>query len=154
MYICAGVALFASERHTLRSIHLPYTKYATAYNKTVPTTHRNGVFRKSATQPPPVHTHPHAGAAVGKRVRALKRHVPPNIGRRRVRSETDLGRNVHGETVRTEPLRIQLLVLLPAILKPFGPSCAQPFLNNTVTALASEKLFKIPPVLFTNASRP
>src|SRR5207245_8690827 len=96
---------------------------------------------------------PMVGAAVGNRVRALKRHVPPNIGRRRVRCETDLGRNVHGETVRTEPLRIQLLGLLPAILKPCGPSCAQPFLNDTVTALASEELRETPAVLLENASR-
>jgi len=55
--------------------------------------------------------------------------------------------------VRTEPLRIQLLGLLPAILKPCGPSCAQPFLNNTVTALASEELRETPAVLLENASR-
>src|SRR2546426_6950031 len=79
MYMCAGVAFFASDRHTFRSIHFPYPQYATPYSPIVTTTHRNGVDRMSTTVPPPGSPNPMRGAAAGIYVRALKRHVyrPP-----------------------------------------------------------------------------
>src|SRR5437867_8021819 len=72
MYMCAGVARFASDRHTFRSIHFPYPQYATTYNARVATTHRKGVFRKSTTQPPPASPDPVLGVAVGNSVRLLR----------------------------------------------------------------------------------
>src|SRR5438445_394913 len=36
------------------------------------------------------------------------------------------------------PPKVQLLGLLPAILKPCGPACAQPFTNVSVEALIDE----------------
>src|SRR5438094_10650267 len=56
MYMWAGVAFFASDRHTFRSIHFPYPQYATPYSPIVTTTHRNGVDRMSTTVPPPPRT--------------------------------------------------------------------------------------------------
>src|SRR5712691_1884092 len=53
MYMCAGVAFFASYRHTFRSIHLPYPQYATPYRAIVATTHRNGVASMSTIRLPP-----------------------------------------------------------------------------------------------------
>src|SRR2546427_9988074 len=53
MYMCAGVAFFALDRQTFRSIHFPYPQYATPYSPIVTTTHRNGVDRMSTTVPPP-----------------------------------------------------------------------------------------------------
>src|SRR5207249_3318573 len=52
-YMWAGVAFFASDRHTFRSTHFPYPQYATPYSPIVTTTHRNGVDRMSTTVPPP-----------------------------------------------------------------------------------------------------
>jgi hypothetical protein len=60
---------------------------------------------------------------------------------------------VHPVDVGTRPPRIQLIGLLPAVLKPCGPACAQPFMNNIVTALASEELRDTPAVLLENANR-
>src|SRR6266511_332297 len=57
MYMCAGVVRFASDRHTLRSIHFAYPQYAIPYSAIVAMTHKNGVPRKSATQPPPAPPH-------------------------------------------------------------------------------------------------
>src|SRR5437870_119000 len=37
------------------------------------------------------------------------------------------------------PPKVQLLGLLPAILKPCGPACAQPFTNVSVEALIDEE---------------
>jgi hypothetical protein len=51
------------------------------------------------------------------------------------------------------PPRIQLVGLLPAILKPCGPSCAQPFMNNTVAELRSEELDETPSFIRENADR-
>src|SRR5437016_12684001 len=53
MYMWAGVAFFASERQTFRSIHLPYPQYATAYSAIVATTHRNAVASMSTIRLPP-----------------------------------------------------------------------------------------------------
>src|SRR5712691_13464186 len=58
MYMCAGVAFFASARQTFRSIHFPYPQYATPYSPIVTTTHRNGVVRMSTTVPPPGSSNP------------------------------------------------------------------------------------------------
>ena len=64
-----------------------------------------------------------------------------------------MGRNVSVQFVPFRPPRIQLLGLLPAILKPCGPACAQPFMNDTVAALKSEELRETPPLLLENANR-
>src|SRR2546422_5183388 len=77
MYMCAGVAFFALDRQTFRSIHFPYPQYATPYSPIVTTTHRNGVDRMSTTVPPPGSPNPMRGAATGILVRRLKRHVYP-----------------------------------------------------------------------------
>src|SRR5438094_217435 len=65
MYMCAGVAFFALDRQTFRSIHFPYPQYATAYSPIVTTTHRNGVDRMSTTVPPPGSPNPHARSCSG-----------------------------------------------------------------------------------------
>ncbi|HEX9341003.1 MAG TPA: hypothetical protein VF992_07545 [Thermoplasmata archaeon] len=51
------------------------------------------------------------------------------------------------------PPRVQLLGLLPAMLKPCGPACAQPFTNRTVEALRSEELRETPAFMIENAER-
>jgi len=51
------------------------------------------------------------------------------------------------------PPRIQFLGFLPAILKPCGPSCAQPFTNQAVAALKSEEMRETPALLLENAGR-
>ncbi len=53
----------------------------------------------------------------------------------------------------SRPPRIQLLGLLPAILKPCGPACAQPFMNDTVSALKTEELRETPAFMRENADR-
>src|SRR5881396_1559720 len=55
--------------------------------------------------------------------------------------------------VSSRPPRIQLLGLLPAILKPCGPACAQPFMNTTVAALKAEELRETPAFMLENANR-
>src|SRR2546428_13566395 len=49
------------------------------------------------------------------------------------------------ENVVTRPPRVQLLGLLPAILKPCGPACAQPFTNRNAEALRDEEWRGSPP---------
>ena len=51
------------------------------------------------------------------------------------------------------PPRIQLLGLLPAILKPCGPACAQPFTNDSVEALKEEERRETPGFVLENAER-
>ena len=51
------------------------------------------------------------------------------------------------------PPRIQLLGLLPAILKPCGPACAQPFTHRDVDALKAEELRETPAFMIENAQR-
>lgn len=51
------------------------------------------------------------------------------------------------------PPTVQLVGLLPAILKPCGPSCAQPFMNSSVTALRDEELRETPEFVLQNADR-
>ena len=53
----------------------------------------------------------------------------------------------------SRPPRIQLLGLLPAILKPCGPACAQPFTNESVEALKDEERQETPVFLRENAER-
>lgn len=53
----------------------------------------------------------------------------------------------------SRPPRVQLVGLLPAILKPCGPACAQPFLNDTVGHLRREELDETPEFMNTNAER-
>jgi hypothetical protein len=55
--------------------------------------------------------------------------------------------------VASRPPRIQLLGLLPAILKPCGPACAQPFTNESVEALKAEERLETPAFLRENAER-
>lgn len=49
--------------------------------------------------------------------------------------------------------RVQLVGLLPAILKPCGPSCAQPFMNRSVAALIQEEIDETPASVRENAER-
>lgn len=51
------------------------------------------------------------------------------------------------------PTKVQLVGLLPAILKPCGPACAQPFMNRNVRALAAEELAETPAFMLENADR-
>lgn len=44
----------------------------------------------------------------------------------------------------SRPLRVQMLGLLPAILKPCGPACAQPFMNHPVEKLTTEEMGETP----------
>ena len=53
----------------------------------------------------------------------------------------------------TRPPRVQLLGLLPAILKPCGPACAQPFTNRNVEALREEEWHETPAFVIENADR-
>ena len=55
--------------------------------------------------------------------------------------------------VASRPPRVQLLGLLPAILKPRGPACAQPFTNRTVDRLRAEELEETPGFMLKNAER-
>src|SRR5205809_3806882 len=55
--------------------------------------------------------------------------------------------------VSSRPPRIQLLGLLPAILKPCGPACAQPFTNRNVEALREEEWHETPAFVIENADR-
>jgi len=57
------------------------------------------------------------------------------------------------EKVVTRPPRIQLLGLLPAILKPCGPACAQPFTSRNVEALRDEEWHETPSFVLENADR-
>src|SRR3989454_7014856 len=57
------------------------------------------------------------------------------------------------ENVVTRPPRVQLLGLLPAILKPCGPACAQPFTNRNVEALRDEEWRESPPPLLQKAEQ-
>src|SRR3989449_3132129 len=77
MYMWAGVAFFASDRHTFRSTHFPYPQYATPYSPIVTTTHRNGVDRMSTTVPPPGSRNPMRGAATVILAGRLNLHVYP-----------------------------------------------------------------------------
>ncbi len=43
--------------------------------------------------------------------------------------------------------------LLPAILKPCGPACAQPFMNRSVQALEREEIEATPAALLENADQ-
>jgi hypothetical protein len=51
------------------------------------------------------------------------------------------------------PPRVQLLGLLPAILKPCGPACAQPFTHQNVEALREEEWHETPAFVIENADR-
>src|SRR5213596_2200905 len=55
--------------------------------------------------------------------------------------------------VSSRPPRVQLLGLLPAVLKPCGPACAQPFMNRNVAALKDEELLETPAFVLENAER-
>src|SRR5437667_3096760 len=112
MYMCAGVAFFAFDRHTFRSIHFPYPQYATPYNPIVTTTHRNGVPNISAMRlssgPPGPPTPLLGGAATDIRVRALKRHVyrpRANLSGPRCRRRSGHGRRLGRTLVAWSPLR-------------------------------------------------
>ena len=51
------------------------------------------------------------------------------------------------------PPKVQLLGLLPAILKPCGPACARPFTNVCVEALIDEERRETPDLLRENSER-
>src|SRR2546422_10628896 len=80
MYMCAGVAFFALDRHTFRSIHFPYPQYATPYSPIVTTTHRNGVDRMPTTVPPPASPNPHARSCRGDLCQRASTSRLPRLG--------------------------------------------------------------------------
>ncbi len=53
----------------------------------------------------------------------------------------------------SRPLRVQMLGLLPAILKPCGPACAQPFMNRPVETLENEEMEETPSFVRENGER-
>jgi hypothetical protein len=53
----------------------------------------------------------------------------------------------------SRPPRIQLVGLLPAILKPCGPACAQPFMNRNVQSLKEAEFQETPAFVRENAER-
>ncbi len=53
----------------------------------------------------------------------------------------------------SRPTRVQFVGLLPAILKPCGPACAQPFTNQTVRSLVDEEWAEAPTHMRENARR-
>lgn len=55
--------------------------------------------------------------------------------------------------MRSGPARITVLGLLPAVLKPCGPACAQPFTNPQVRALEAEEMDETPAFMRENAER-
>jgi len=103
------------------------------------------------------------GAATGILVTPLKTHVywprpadPKALGPRNRRGSA--GRKAQRlvrlfENVVTRPPRIQLLGLLPAILKPCGPACPQPFTSRHVGALRDEEWHETPGFVLENADR-
>ncbi len=94
-------------------------------------------------------------------LRQLSKGIPGlETNRSREQSRTDRGTTRKGltfvrqsDTVSSRPPRIQLLGLLPAILKPCGPACAQPFMNRNVRALAEEEFRETPTFVRENADR-
>src|SRR2546426_9285561 len=113
----------------------------------------------STTVPPPGSPNPMRGATTGIPVRALKRHVyRPSNRPRQPGAGPSTPRKAH-RLVRpsgimvTRPPRVQLLGLLPAILKPCGPACAQPFTNRNVEALREEEWQETPAFVIENADR-
>src|SRR2546425_8508185 len=118
----------------------------------------------STTVPPPGSPNPMRGAATGILVRPLKRHVyrfpanPPRFPTRHRKRPRAPPRKAHRMvrlfgSVVTRPPRVQLLGLLPAILKPCGPACAQPFTNRNVEALRDEEWHETPAFVLENADR-
>src|SRR3989442_4478015 len=118
----------------------------------------------STAVPPPGSPNPMRGAATGILVRPLKRHVyrfpanPPRFPTRHRKRPRSPPRKAHRMvrlfgSVVTRPPRVQLLGLLPAILKPCGPAFAQPFTNRNVEALRDEEWHDIPPFLVGDADR-
>ena len=79
---------------------------------------------------------------------------PPQPGASHARRR---GRHLGGfalsRIVVTRPPRVQLLGLLPAVLKPCGPACAQPFTNRNVEALREEEWHETPAFVIENADR-
>ncbi len=55
--------------------------------------------------------------------------------------------------MRDRPVRVRLVGILPAILKPCGPACAQPFMNRPVQTLADEEFDEAPPFVRENGER-
>ncbi len=53
----------------------------------------------------------------------------------------------------SRPLRVQMLGLLPAILKPCGPACAQPFMNRPVETLSTQEMDETPAFIRENGER-
>ncbi len=58
-----------------------------------------------------------------------------------------------GSAVASEPVRVQMLGLWPAVLKPCGPACAQPFMQGPVARLSSEEMAETPGFVQENGER-
>src|SRR2546428_5868567 len=163
MYMCAGVSFFALDPHTFRSIHFPYPQDATPHSPIVTTTHRNGVDRMSTTVPPPAprtpcEELPRVFLSGRLNVTFTGPGEPAQIPHPTQKRPRSPPRKAHRivrlfENVVTRPPRVQLLGLLPAILKPCGPACAQPFTNRNVEALRDEEGHETPPFVLENPAR-
>ncbi len=51
------------------------------------------------------------------------------------------------------PVRVRMVGLLPAILKPCGAACAQPFMNKPVNNLTNEEMNDTPSFMRENGER-
>jgi len=100
---------------------------------------------------------------VDNRLRALKSHVyrprrlaePRGAGSRCPQFSRPKALRVEGHLsfVASKPPKVQLVGLLPAILKPCGPACAQPFTQRNVEALREEEWQETPGFVLENAER-
>src|SRR3989442_5340148 len=140
------------------SSHSPSTQSHTAQSCPRPTETELPECRPRYLLPAP--QTPMRGAATGIYARALKRHVyRPLAGTATARCQPAQRRGRHlggfalSRIVVTRPPRVQLLGLLPAILKPCGPACAQPFTNRNVEPIVTEEWHETPAFVIENADR-
>lgn len=82
-----------------------------------------------------------------------KRHGRPGCREHPRRTRKPIMLVCPSRSVVQKPPKIQLVGLLPAILKPCGPACAQPFTNKTVGALKDEEVRETPPIVLETSDR-
>ncbi len=71
----------------------------------------------------------------------------------RAGSRSSIAADGPGDAVSDRPVRVRLVGLLPAILKPCGAACAQPFMNRPVETLADQEWEETPESLRENGER-
>ncbi len=67
--------------------------------------------------------------------------------------ETGLAMDRPSGSMDPRPVRVRLVGLLPAVLKPCGPACAQPFMNRPVEKLTNEEMDDTPAYMRENGER-